>query len=360
MITLTTGNILESDAQALVNTVNAVGVMGKGIALQFKKAFPDNFRAYVEACKASQVKVGAMFITETNTLGGKRYIVNFPTKRHWKGKSEMKDIEAGLRALTREVRQRGIRSIAIPPLGCGLGGLSWPEVRERIEIAFADLPDVEVRLYAPRGAPEAATMPNRTPKPSLTPGRAAFLGVLNEYGAMLFVPAVTVIEVQKLCYFLQLAGEPLRLQFQKGHYGPYADTLRHVLTGLEGHYITGWGDAPNKPLTQISLLPETAAEVRAYLAGEKAITARCDLVAELVEGFESPYGLELLGTVHWVLANELGPEKQTPEDAQAAIRAWTIRKSRMFKPPHIEAAMDRLRVLESWPARLSNQLNAHQ
>ena len=288
MISLVRGNILKSTAEALVNTVNAVGVMGKGIALQFKKAFPENFTAYEAACKKGQVRVGAMFITETGMLHGPRFIVNFPTKRHWKGKSRLEDIEAGLRALVQDVRRLGIRSIAIPPLGCGLGGLPWPEVKTRIEAAFSALPNVEVFIYEPRGAPPPEDMPNRTPKPDMTTGRAAFLGVLGRYARMLFEPVVTVLEAQKLSYFLQAAGEPLHLRFVKWHYGPYADNLRHVLSALDTHYLVGWGDAPNRPLTPLRILPETLQAAEAWLVGHPDTMARFQRVVSLSEGFESP------------------------------------------------------------------------
>jgi O-acetyl-ADP-ribose deacetylase (regulator of RNase III) len=127
-----TGDILRADADALVNTVNCVGIMGRGVALQFKNRFPLNFKAYKVACDRKEVQPGRMFVFETGTLTSPRYIINFPTKRHWKGKSRMEDVEVGLVALVNEIKTRKIRSIAIPPLGAGLGGLNWPEVRTRI------------------------------------------------------------------------------------------------------------------------------------------------------------------------------------------------------------------------------------
>ncbi len=151
MITLRSGDLLASDAEALVNTVNTVGVMGKGLALQFKKAFPENYAAYRSACQSGKLRIGSMFITSVSTLAGVRFIVNFPTKRHWKDSSRMEDIEAGLAALAGEIRNRNIRSIAIPPLGCGLGGLQWSEVKKRIENTFMDFADVDILLYAPQG-----------------------------------------------------------------------------------------------------------------------------------------------------------------------------------------------------------------
>jgi O-acetyl-ADP-ribose deacetylase (regulator of RNase III) len=171
----TRGDLLISDAEALVNTVNCVGVMGKGVALQFKKAFPENFKAYETACRREEVTPGRMFVFETGQMFHPRYIINFPTKRHWRGKSRYEDIESGLRALVREVRQRQIRSIAIPPSGSGLGGLRWSWVKAMIEAAFEEMPDVRVKLYEPRGSPEAKDMPVGTTKPKMTVARALLI-----------------------------------------------------------------------------------------------------------------------------------------------------------------------------------------
>lgn len=153
MITYKTGDLFAEDCEAIVNTVNCVGVMGRGIALQFKKTYPENFKAYATACKHKQVEPGRMFVFETRRLMNPRYIINFPTKRHWRGKSRMEDIVGGLVALIQEVRERDIRSIAIPPLGAGLGGLYWTQVREHIEIALCELEDVRVVVFEPRETP---------------------------------------------------------------------------------------------------------------------------------------------------------------------------------------------------------------
>lgn len=152
MIELKQGDILHANAEALVNAVNCVGVMGRGLAIQFKKAFPENFKRYKAVCDRKELQPGKMFIYEINRLFNPRYVINFPTKRHWKEKSRVEDIEAGLKALVAEVHKRNIHSIAIPPLGCGLGGLCWADVRKRIEAAFHGLPNVQVFLYEPKGA----------------------------------------------------------------------------------------------------------------------------------------------------------------------------------------------------------------
>jgi O-acetyl-ADP-ribose deacetylase (regulator of RNase III) len=150
MIEINRGNLLEARVEALVNTVNTVGVMGKGIALQFKEAFPEMFRDYAMACKGGNVRLGKMHIFDLGGLmGDRRWIINFPTKGHWRERSRLADIEAGLEDLVDTVRRLEIRCIAIPPLGCGNGGLNWADVRPRIEAAFANLSDVGVLLFEP-------------------------------------------------------------------------------------------------------------------------------------------------------------------------------------------------------------------
>ena len=340
MIELTSGDILKDDAEAIVNTVNCVGIMGRGIALQFKNAWPENFKAYEAACLREEVQPGRMFIFETGQLTNPRYIVNFPTKRHWRGKSRIQDIESGLQALVHEIRQRSITSVAIPPLGSGLGGLEWDEVRPRIEAALAAVPEVHVRIFEPKGAPEADRMQHRREVPKMTPGRAALIELMSRYIRGLLDPSVTLLEVHKLMYFMQSAGEPLRLNYVKGPYGPYGENLRHVLKTIEGHMVAGYadgGDAPERPLT---LVPGAEAEAAQFLSEHGPTRERLARVGELVEGFESPYGLELLATAHWVVS-EPGASSAL-EDVVQRVHAWNERK-RQFTPRQIAIALDTLR-----------------
>lgn len=336
MIEYKTGNILTEDAEAIINTVNCVGVMGRGIALQFKNAFPDNFKAYAAACKRGEVQPGRMFIYDMGGLTNPRYIINFPTKRHWRGKSRMEDIESGLEALAGEIRERGIRSIAIPPLGSGLGGLEWSDVRQRIELALADMDDVRVIIFEPKGAPAAEKMVRNREVPMMTPGRAALVELMHRYIAGLLDPFVTLLEVHKLMYFMQEAGEPLRLKYRKAPYGPYAENLRHVLNAIEGHMVSGYadgGDAPDKPL---QLVPGAIEDATAFLGEHTETRERFDQVTKLVEGFESPYGLELLATVHWVMKHE---QAASVDEVVSHIHAWNARKLQ-FTPRQIGLAVD--------------------
>ena len=353
MIEYKTGDILREDAEAIINTVNCVGVMGRGIALQFKNAFPQNFKAYAVACKNEEVQPGRMFVFETGQLTNPRYIINFPTKRHWRGKSRIEDIEAGLKALVGVIRQHNIHSIAIPPLGSGLGGLDWSEVRPRIESAMQSLTDVRVIIYEPKGAPATEKMAHIREVPTMTAGRAGLVELMSRYLGGLLDPSVTLLEVHKLMYFMQEAGEPLRLKYQKALYGPYAENLRHVLHAIEGHLVSGYADGGDAPDKQLKLVPGAIEDATAFLQQHPETRARFDKVAALVEGFESPFGLELLSTVHWVMKNE---SVKSVDDVISHTYAWNERK-RQFTPRQIALAMDVLSS-KSWVAKLETRGSA--
>ncbi len=332
MIEYKTGDILMEEAEALVNTVNCVGIMGRGVARQFKAAWPDNFRAYALACRRQEVQPGRMFVFETGRLTPPHYIINFPTKRHWRGKSRIEDIESGLDALVEVVRERGIRSLALPPLGSGLGGLDWREVRPRIERAFRPLQEIRVVVFEPSSVLPAATRTGKVP--AMTPGRAALVGLMDRYLAGLLDPFISLLEVHKLMYFMQKAGEPLRLRFAKGPYGPYAENLRHVLSAIDGYYVSGYGTGGDEPNKTIELVPGAVADARAILGERPESQMRFERVARLVAGFESPFGLELLATVHWIITHE------PPFDADALVErtyAWADRK-RQFSRVQIALA----------------------
>lgn len=346
MIHNATGNLLQTDAEALVNTVNCDGFMGKGIALQFKQAWPENFDAYAKACRAEEVRPGRMFIWETGRMVNPRYIINFPTKQHWRGKSRIADIQDGLRALVADVRRLGIKSIAVPPLGCGNGGLDWSDVRPLIESAFEGLPDVHVQMFGPLGAPAAKAMLVNTQKPVMTISRALFVRAMHQYETLSY--RLTLLEIQKLMYFLQEAGEPLKLRFQAGLYGPYATNLNKVLEKMEGHLIRGYGDS-QKPDTEIELLSSAVKEANLFLEDHPIPRERVSKVSDLIQGFETPYGMELLSSVHWVCIHQ-EPKATTPEKAIESVHGWNERKQQMFRAEHIRAAYQRLCEL-AWIAK---------
>lgn len=339
MIEYKTGDIIAEDAEALVNTVNCVGIMGRGIALQFKNAFPENFNAYESACDLEQVQPGRMFVFETNQLTNPRYIINFPTKRHWRGKSRIEDIEAGLYALVEEIKEREIHSIAIPPLGSGLGGLKWSDVRLRIADTLDALSGVKVIVFEPRSAPDATTYAKPKEIPDMTPGRAALVGLMNRYLAGLLDPFVSLLEIHKLMYFMQEAGEPLRLDYVKASYGPYAENLRHVLRAVEGYFISGYADGGDAPEKELMLVPGATQDANVFLKRHADTRARFDRVVNLVAGFESSFGLELLSTVHWIATRS---DATTAEDIIAQTYEWSDRK-RQFSKRQILLALEHLK-----------------
>lgn len=346
MIEFLKGDMFSSTVEALVNTVNTVGVMGKGIALQFSRQFPEIMPIYERACQDGTLIVGQVQTIRVSMLAGMdgpSFVINFPTKKHWKGNSKIEYVETGLQSLRAEIRKYGIRSIAVPPLGCGLGGLDWAEVRQRIVDSLGDLKDVRVVVFEPAGAPAAQAMKPATAKPKMTPGRAALLGLMKRYMVPLMDPAVTLLELHKLMYFMQEAGEPLRLEFVKGRYGPFATNLRHVLNAVEGHFLTGFGDASEQPGKPVEPMPGAIDMAESYLR-ENALAptvARCQRVEELMEGFETAYGLELLGSVHWVARHEPSPAT-SPDAATRLIHAWNERKRALFPTTHIAVAWKRL------------------
>ena len=335
MIEYKTGNIFEEDVEALVNSVNCVGFMGRGIALQFKNIFPENFRAYTAACRRNEVQPGRMFVFETKQMANPRCIINFPTKRHWRGRSRMEDIESGLHALAQEISARKIRSIALPPLGSGLGGLDWAEVRTRIDASMRGLDNLRVVVFEPSGIPTDARPNRSTTVPTMTPTRAALVALMRRYLDALLDPFVTLLEIHKLMYFMEVAGEPLKLDFQRGHYGPYAEKLRHVLRDVEGHLVSGYADGGDAPDKQLNLVPGAMEDARAFLEGNPETRSRLERVSSLVEGFESSFGLELLATVHWVGAEHPGA---TEDELIAHTYAWNVRK-RQFSERQIRLAL---------------------
>ncbi|HEX7729877.1 MAG TPA: macro domain-containing protein [Terracidiphilus sp.] len=335
MIDFKTGNILASNAEALVNTVNCVGIMGRGIALQFKTKFPANFKAYAAACESGDVQPGRMFVFSTGWLTGPKYIINFPTKRHWRGDSRLEDIDSGLAALRNVILERGIQSIAVPPLGSGLGGLDWTHVRSRIERTLGTLDGVRIEVFEPNPESTRQSKPSGSKAPNMTPSRAALVELVRNYLAGLLDPSVTLLEVHKLMYFMQLAGEPLNLKFTQAPYGPFAENLRYLLMKIEGYFLSGYADGGDSPTKQLQLVPGAVDDAQRIIASHPDTRNRMQRVTDLVDGFETPFGLELLSTVHWVASR---CESCTDAAIIQGTYAWSERK-RQFTERQIRIAL---------------------
>jgi O-acetyl-ADP-ribose deacetylase (regulator of RNase III) len=283
-----------------------------------------------------------MFVFETNSFVYPKYIINFPTKRHWRDASKIDDIESGLAGLIRVICEYKISTIALPPLGCGLGGLDWNLVKSKIELAFADMKNVQIAVYEPVGAPEAADMIQDTKVPPITPGRAALVGLITRYLDGLLDPYITLLEIHKLLYFLQEAGEPLRLKYMKALYGPYAENLRHVLNAVEGYLVSGYADGGDDPRKQINVIAGAKETANEFLLNHSDTMLRIERISNLVDGFETPLGLELLSTVHYLVSHGA----DSVNDVVEQVHAWNERK-RQFNRRHIEIALQRL-VDQNW------------
>lgn len=348
MITYGSGDLLRADTEALVNTVNCVGVMGKGIALQFKRRYPEMFTAYEKACKRGEVTIGKMFVVDTGQLDGPKHIINFPTKKHWRAPSKLAYIDAGLIDLIRVIRELNIASVAVPPLGVGNGGLDWEDVEQRLVSAFQQLPDVDAVIYPPSGGSRAIEGLEGL---RMTWGRAVILEAMRRYLQQRRAmepwedPAgISHLEIQKLMYFANEADPDLALDFTPGRYGPYSERVRHLLQGMEGAFTVGLGDGTARVLANqpISLTTKGTDAITDYLATDAAadrVSAAVDTVLRVIEGFEGPYGVELLASTHWVATREGAKE---PATAAAAVRKWTKRKGRIYSDDRIGVALDRI------------------
>ncbi len=348
MITFTQGNLLEARAEALVNTVNTVGVMGKGIALMFKDRFDENFRRYIAACKAKEVQTGKMFVTAVSELDGPRWIVNFPTKQHWRAPSRMEWIVEGLQDLRRFLIEQQVKSVAIPPLGAGNGGLNWPDVREKIQEVLGDL-DIEILVFEP--TQRYQNVAKRKGVEKLTPPRALIAELVRRYWVLGM--ECSLLEIQKLAWFLEreiekLGLKPLDLRFEANKYGPYADRLRHLLEGLDGSYLhcdKRISDAD--PPDVIWFDDERKTYVLAYIKTEaKDYSQALESTAALIDGFESPFGMELLATVDWLMTRD-GVAPSVPA-LREGLRHWKVgqdaaaRKDRLFDDRALGIALERL------------------
>jgi O-acetyl-ADP-ribose deacetylase (regulator of RNase III)/uncharacterized protein YwgA len=353
MITFHTGDLLRAPAQALVNTVNTVGVMGKGIALQFKEKFPSNLKEYIKACKNGSLVPGKLLVVKENTLeGGEQLIINFPTKVDWRHKSTYKFIEEGLQALVTVIAEYDIKSIAIPPLGCGNGGLKWEKVKPLMEQYLSGLQDVDIQIYEPNAEVKAILQQQAVPKQvKLTPARAIFLYSMFAYEE-LGEPA-SLFVANKLAYFIQLLGEKkMRLNFAANKYGPYADEVRHVLYALNGAYLSGMEQQSTRPFEHVTLKYEKLTEIREYVSRELDAEQRLRLtqVLKLITGFESALSLEVLSTVAFVLEKNPSYNEQQVLDAVydwADREDWAMRKRALMPKRYIDIAYHHLQTYKS-------------
>jgi len=357
MLRFTTGNLLDAEVEALVNTVNSVGVMGKGIALMFKEGFPENYKAYEAACKSGLVRPGRMFVTLVPGLIGPRWIVNFPTKKHWRNPSKLEWIEEGLRDLRSVIAEKKIRSIAIPPLGSGNGGLDWNDVRPLIERELGEIVGLDAIVYEPTR--EYQNVAKNQGVEKLTPARALIAEMIRRYSVLGF--ECSILEAQKLAWFMQRIVEklglanPLKLDFKPKRYGPYAPQLTHVLTALDGSYLHCEKRVTDAVPTDILRFDESKRNaVAEYFKGDgQRYAPVIDVADELIDGYQSPLGMEALATVDWLILN-VGAD-HTLHGIRAALGRWpdgensAERKQRLFNDKLLSACLTTLTQFNSDP-----------
>jgi O-acetyl-ADP-ribose deacetylase (regulator of RNase III) len=327
MIKYITGNILESNAQALINTVNTIGVMGKGIALQFKKAYPANFKAYSDACKNGQINVGKLFITNDRNLNsGEKIIVNFPTKKDWRKPSEYSYIEEGLNDLVNLIKTNQIKSIAIPPLGAGNGGLEWERVKKIIEQKLSHL-DIDIFVYEPTAQIIEYLKKERV---KLTDARALLLYVL--YDLIKNGEFVSEFSSEKVCYFLQRFGAKkyFKLEFEPNFFGPYSGKVRFVLNALNGSYIMGYSDMNKKPFEPLTMVSDGYETVKNHVENNPELLEIAQNTINFLNGFYSDFALELLSSIDYISIQNGTMNKQI---VTIKLEEWSDRKRSLFSNP---------------------------
>ena len=341
MIKYITGNILESRAEALINTVNTVGIMGKGIALQFKKAYQNNFKAYVGACKRNEIEIGKLFVVKDSNLNSEeKYIINFPTKKDWRKPSEYEFIYAGLDDLICVLEEYKIKSVAVPPLGAGNGGLDWGKVKKIIEQKLNNI-DVEIIVYEPTEHIKEQLKKERV---KLTDARALLLYVL--YDLVKNGEYVSEFSSEKICYFLQRFGAKkyFNLDFSPNFYGPYSGKVRFVLNVLNGSYIMGYSDMNKKPFDPLILVPDGYDTVRTHIERNSELYSIAKKTINFLTGFYSDFALELLTSIDFITTNENSFEKRVIIEQ---LEKWSDRKRSLFSnPKYIDISVRQLQQAE--------------
>lgn len=346
MITFKEGNLLESNAQALVNTVNTVGVMGKGIALQFKNQFLKNYKIYQSACKDKSIAIGNLLVVDDSSLlYGDKIIINFPTKIDWRKPSEYSFIESGLKQLVEIIEQKQIKSIAIPPLGAGNGGLDWNKVKALINEYLKNV-DCQVIVYEPTSAIKEVLKSERV---KFTPSRVMLLAIL--YELVKNGEFVSEFASEKIAYFLQRFGakENFKLDFQPNFYGPYSGKVKHVLYYLNGSYITGYSSKDKKPFEELGLVMDAENDVTTYLNEPENSQYKniVDNTKHFLNGYYSNFALELLSTVDFIAIKN---QTLSKEIIVQEIESWSNRKKNLFaNPQFIDRAIAKVEKINTFP-----------
>jgi O-acetyl-ADP-ribose deacetylase (regulator of RNase III)/uncharacterized protein YukE len=343
-VTLRSGDLLASRAQTLVNTVNCVGIMGRGIALAFKRRYPDMFEDYVRRCDRGEVRLGQPYVRQVDD----HLIVNFPTKRHWRAVSKLEDIVDGLEYLEAHYREWGIKSIAVPPLGCGNGQLEWSVVGPTL-IRHLSRFDIPVELYEPRGATTESEQLALLPDPAgaetaarfVDPEWVAVVAILDRLERLPHHWPVGRIMFQKLVYFASQAGIPTGLRFQAASYGPYASDLKRMVGRLQNNGLAI--ERQRGQMFEVRVGPtyrDAVAEFRSLMQPwRSAVDRTADLLARM-----NTQTAEAAASVHFAAGalEERDGQRPTASQVIESVEQWKIRR----KPPLTrESIVDALVVL---------------
>lgn len=348
------GDLFASQAQTLVNTVNCVGVMGKGVALEFRRRFPEMYEDYVRRCRRGEVRLGRPYLFRYENGP---WILNFPTKGHWRSVSRLKDIIEGLEWLERHYRSWGIRSLAVPPLGCGNGGLDWAIVGPTLHRYLSRL-DIPVELYAPHGTPpeqltlqflDRADTGTTTSPRMVKPAWLALAAIVGKVGRERYHWPIGRVSFQKIAYFATIEGLPTGLEFRRASYGPFAPGLKRIATVLVNQGILderrlGRGFVYGKGPTfscAIKSLDRNLVE-----QWQPIVTKVVDLVLRL-----PPRDLEAAASVHFVaheLARRTG-RRPSEQDVVREVLTWKPKRVSEDRVWSVTRALNLLGWIEAEP-----------
>lgn len=332
------GNMFDEPTEAIVNTVNCVGVMGKGVALEFKNRWPENYRAYKELCDKNLLVTGQMFVFQNISMfdnGSHKYLINFPTKKHWRSKSKISYIEEGLDALILEITKLKIKSVSLPPLGCGNGGLEWSDVKTLIEAKLSNITNTKFVVFVPKEYlvnPEFKLVPKE-----MTANRATLVKTIGDF-EIYFGGHLTRLSIQKLTYFLQCFGIDFGLNFKKEKFGPYSEVLNNALKSMESkNFIQGY----TTEAREVTVTSGAFAAAEEYLNSESNLyyLEAIKKLSHLIEGYESPFGMELLASIHYLYKSK---NVKTIDDFLKEFSNWNKHKRNSFKQNEVLCAINRL------------------
>ncbi len=365
MVTVKVGDMFQSQAQTWVNTVNCVGVMGKGVALEFKRRFPDMYKDYFQRCKAGQVKLGRPYLYKRVVPP---WILNFPTKDDWRSVARLDHIVEGLRYLEAHYRDWGIESLAVPPLGCGQGQLEWRVVGPTLYRHLKRL-DIPVELYAPFGTPHEELNPQFLDRAGLLPyqqdhaaapyrvepGWVAIVEILHQLEREPYHRPVGRISFQKIAYFATESGIPTGLRFERGSYGPHAANLKQKITALVNNNLIREERLGRMFAVRVGpTFPDARKAYASQLRNWEPVAGR---IVDLFMRMDTQRA-EVAATVHYA-AHELEAKLHKPPDENAVVQAvmeWKVRRHPPLDPREVAITTRNLNVLGWIHAKPSRDL----